>query len=339
MKPIYFPYTFISSEITEAVAACFDQIIVCQPSGLDMSEQMAESEKRGLLDICVLMKDGEDKIRSIIKDYKQWARVHADGDGIRLAVHGQQKDQIPLFNESSILKIKENIQRKISGTDTIQKVQDSFLPARVFLHMAHEFDMQNQDILQGIRKLDKMENDLMQNLQGEEDVFDKDGMTGETYNTNDLIEFMIPERVEAWSGMMLQASEVNEMTGLFITSSRSVFAYVVENSPGGEIVIDLENIPIGKDSVKEMQDWREFLLKTIQKYAVSPWPVSKVETIGAPFEQGSERRASLSLYIVPGEHPQNFFSRFYSHKRDESNALKNDRITKNTLIGLIEARS
>ncbi|MBW1813745.1 MAG: hypothetical protein JRJ39_08750, partial [Deltaproteobacteria bacterium] len=65
MKPIYFPYTFVPAEIAEAGAACFDQLIVCQPSGLEVSGQMTESVKNGLLDIHVPVKGDEEKILSV----------------------------------------------------------------------------------------------------------------------------------------------------------------------------------------------------------------------------------------------------------------------------------
>ena len=342
MKPIYFPYTFVPAEIAEAGAACFDQLIVCQPSGLEVSGQMTESVKNGLLDIHVPVKGDEEKILSVLKDYERWADVHTDSSGIHLALPKHQKNQAPFFNESSIMKIKEDIQRKLNKTDKAQSEADPIFAARIFLHIAHEFDMQNHDINRSIRKLDLMEHELMQNLQGEEAVFDKNDAAELTLSAkgvsrvNDPFDFMISERVEAWSGLMFHQLELNEMPSIFVTSNRSVFTYMIENSPSGEMVLNVENIPIEKDSTEEMQGWRNSLMKNIQKYARDPWPVTKGEMIDVPVKKSAGRKTSLSVYIVPGVNLLDFLSRFYPHAPDDSYSKKNDRKIANTLLGFFE---
>jgi len=334
MKPIYIPYTFIPEEVAEAGAACFGQMIVFQPSGLELPAQMVASEKKGWLDICVPITGDEGKMLSVINDYKQWADVHANGDGTRLDLHGQRKDTIPFFNESSIMRIREDIQRRIDGTDTVQEAMDPFFSARVFLHMAQEFDNKNYEIHQSVRQLDKMEHQLMKTLQGGE--FNDDRMTKNTYRANSPFDFMISERIEAWSGLMLYALKLNEMSGLYVTSNRSVWTYLVENSSTGEAVLDIENIPNKKDSTKEMQDWRDYLMKKIRKYTTEPWSDVKDERMDAPIKVETDRKISFSLYIIPGENPHQFFSRFCSRKLDDSNVYKDRCKIINTMLGLFE---
>jgi hypothetical protein len=55
-----------------------------------------------------------------------------------------------------------------------------------------------------------------------------------------------------------------------------------------------------------------------------------------PFKKGAGRKVSLSLYIIPGESPHDFFSRFYPHKLDDTVAIKENQKITNTLIGLIQ---
>ncbi|MCJ7771968.1 MAG: hypothetical protein MUP22_02420, partial [Desulfobacterales bacterium] len=192
------------------------------------------------------------------------------------------------------------------------------------------------DIDQRFRRLNLKEHELMKNLQGSEAVFDKDGPGEGGFSGNDPFDFMVLERIEAWSGLMLHEQEQNETSGLFVTSNRSIFTYMIENSSAGEMVLDSENIPIGEDTIEEMHGWRDSLMKNVQKYAKDPWPVDINEIPNVPVKNKTGRKISLSLYVIPGENPLGFFARFYPHKVDFSYKRNERRKNINTLLGLFE---
>ncbi len=339
MKPIYFPYTFVPSEIVEAGAACFGEMIVYQPSGLGIPPQMADAAKKGLLDIHVPVKDDTKQIFSVLNEYKSWAEVHKDTDGIRLALRTNTKRQMPFMDECSIMKIREDIQRRINRTDTIEEKPDPLFSARVFLRMAHEFDMHHYDINQGIRQLNITEQDLMRNLQGGDEVFDKDSIRDGAFRADDPSDFMITERIEAWSGLMLHEQKHNEVSGLFVTSYRSVFAYMVENFSEGEMVLKAENIPIHENRIEKIQGWRDVFNKNIQRYTQDPCPVMMDKMLNIPADTGCGRTMSLSMYIIPGKSPLDVFARFFPHELDYSYPKNGGWKIKNTLIGLFEIQA
>jgi len=336
MKPIYFPYTFVPSVIAEAGAACFGQMIVYQPSGMEVPPQMMEAEKKGLLDIRVPVKGDEEKIFSVLTDHKRWADVHKDRDAIRSTLPWHQKNRPPFFKESSIMKIKEDIQRKIHNTDKAPEGSDPLFVARVFLHMAHEFDMQNDDIDQHLRQLNRMEHELMKNLQGSEMIFDKNGMGEKVSSLNYPSDFMVLERIEAWSELMLHEQKENMTSGLFVTGNRSIFTHMIENSPAGDMVLDIETIPMRENPIDESQEWRDSLMKNIEKYSNNPWPVVIDEPLHVPVPGKTGRRTSLSLYVVPGENPIDLFGRFCLHGLDFAYEQNKGRKIANTLLGLFE---
>jgi len=56
MKPIYFPFTYISKPVAEALYACFGKAIVYHPSSKNIPEETHRLVERGLLDIRTLGK-------------------------------------------------------------------------------------------------------------------------------------------------------------------------------------------------------------------------------------------------------------------------------------------
>lgn len=336
MKPIYFPYTFVPLEMAEAYANCFGQMVVYQPPGLDVPEQMAEAEEKEFLDIRVPQGINKKHVSSVVKDYKQWADIHADGDWLKFASIVRKKDPDPFFNESSIMKIKEDLQRKMRNNDTAQKESNSLVSAMVFLHIAHEFDKQQHDIHSGIRQLDKMEYKLMESLQEGKEDFHDDSIRKGTFISNDASDFMILERIEAWSGLVLHAKSQDDISGLFLTSHRSVLNFLIENSSKGEMVLESGDIPMNNHRIELTQQWRDALLDTIETYTKEPWDGKIERELNMPIEEGSVSSISLSLYIIPGENPFDFFARFYPRKRDRPPMQNKTSKIVNTLIGLLE---
>jgi hypothetical protein len=336
MKPIYFPYTFVPIEIAEACADCFGQMVVYQPPGLDVTEQMADAKEKGLLDIRVPQGINKENVSSVVKDYKAWADIHKDGDLLKFASLGQQRGPAPFFSESSIMKIKEDLQRKIRNNDTAHEESNFLFSAMVFLHMAYEFDKQQHDIHSDIRQLDKMEYELMESLQRGKEDFDDNSIRKGTFIPNDAFDFMISERIEAWSGLLLHTKNQDAASGLFLTSHRPVFNYMIENFPEGEMILEGGDIPMDKHRIEEAQKRRDTLLETIETYTKEPWDGEIARALNISSEERSGNSISLSLYIVPGENPFDFFARFYPVKIDGSYQHYKTPEIINTLIGLLE---
>ena len=76
MKPIYFPFTYISEPVVEATGVCFKQLVVYQPSNQKVPEKMQKWAKSGILDIRVPVKSDEKELDAALRDYKTWVNIH-----------------------------------------------------------------------------------------------------------------------------------------------------------------------------------------------------------------------------------------------------------------------
>jgi hypothetical protein len=165
MKPIYFPFTYISEKVLGAVSAFFKQIIVYQPSSLNIPESTQKQANSGLLEIRIPAKGDENKIDNILKDYKSWANIH---QGSEMAFFKTKPDIIPFFGESSTSQIKAAIKKEKQKQQN-EKKQDSLLNAKIFLHIAQEFDMQNWEINKELQLSEEKTLNLIDNLKGEDE--------------------------------------------------------------------------------------------------------------------------------------------------------------------------
>jgi hypothetical protein len=121
-------------------------------------QKWAES---GGLDIRVPVKEDEERMDSILRDYRDWLNLHQGGD---VAFLKTLKDAIPYFDETSTSRIRSDIRKKAEGPRSdkepaIEK-NDVLLQARLFLLAAQELDVQNFSIIREIRQFEEMEQDL-----------------------------------------------------------------------------------------------------------------------------------------------------------------------------------
>ena len=80
-------------------------------------------------------------------------------------------------------------------------------------------------------------------------------------------------------------------------------------------------------------------MESLDMLAANAWPASTDGFVKAPAVTGCDRKVSLTLYIVPGETPYEFFNRYVEHNvfnyKEKYQRVK----LKNTLLGLIEKSS
>ena len=73
MKPIYFPFTYISKPVVDALGFCFRQSIVYQPARFTVSESLQNWSQDGLLEIRIPFEGDEERLEPLlpIQDYLQ----------------------------------------------------------------------------------------------------------------------------------------------------------------------------------------------------------------------------------------------------------------------------
>ena len=160
MKPVYFPFTYISKPIMTALAACFRQTVVYQPSGLAIPAEMQSWAENNLLDIRVPVAGHEDQLKVLLKDYAAWMNLHQEGAVEFLkARHGS----IPFFDQTYASQIRSEIKAQ-SRPSRSQEHAENLLQAALFLHIAQDFDLQNNTLNQDLLNFTAMEQNLFNNL-------------------------------------------------------------------------------------------------------------------------------------------------------------------------------
>jgi hypothetical protein len=333
MKPIYFPFTFMTKPVCQTLAACFRQTAVYQISSIKIPDEMQQLEKSGILDIRIPVKYDGDKLDAIVKQYRSWANLH---QGSEIAFLKSRTDKIPFFDEDSTRQITADIKSKEGRQNRSQEKPDPLLNAGLFLHLAQEYDMQNLTLTEDLQAVEAMEQDFMKDLKGDNHALDEEIALEKTLEVHDPGHYMTKERVHAWTRIMQRDQEGS---GFFVTTSRSVFETLIDSAPEAELVGVLDAIPVVDNAVEALETWRDELMKHLEMLATVVWIAKTDPIITVPEIPGCETTVSLTLYIVPGKTPHEFFARCVEN---DSIGVK-DKIAgsklKNTLLGLIQKSS
>jgi len=333
MKPIYFPSTVISKPVCQTLAACFRQTVVYRISSTKIPDEMQKLAKSGILDIRIPVEFDGDKLDAIVKQYRSWANLH---QGSEIAFLKSRMDKIPFFDENSTRQITADIKSKEGRQNRSQEKPDPLLNAGLFLHLAQEYDMQNLTLSQDLQAVEAMEQDFMTDLKGENHALDEEIALEKTLEVHDPGHYMTKERIHAWTRIMQRDQEGS---GFFVTTSRSVFETLIDSAPEAELVGVLDAIPVVDNEVEELETWRDELMKHLEMLATVVWIAKTDPIITVPEIPGCETTVSLTLYIVPGKTPHEFFNHYVEHDvfnyKEKYQKVK----LKNTLLGLIQKSS
>lgn len=329
MKPIYFPLTYVSGPAVAALAACFKQTVVYQPSRYNMPPENQMWADSGIIDLRVPIAGDENKLEAILKDYNAWANLHQGGT---LEFFKAWEGKIPFFDETFSSQIRADIKKQSSAGQSLKEPEDIFR-ARLFLHIAQSFDLQNNGLNQDLKLFDAMEQDLMKNLKGEDEALNPGSPAKKKFPISDPGFYMVAERLKAWTKLM---QHDREPSGLYITTSRSVLDELMDKAPEIEMVIDFDSIPMHASRDETVEKWQDGLLAGLNTLLTSAWPVSTDGMFEAPVVSGGDANVAIKLYIVAGETPYDFFARCFGNNALQA-GFETERVRfKNTMIGIIE---
>ena len=330
MKPIYFPFTYISKPAAEALAACFAQTAVYQLATSKIPDEMRESADHGILEIRIPVNDNGEKLDAIVKEYRTWADVHR---GSEIGFLKSMADKIPFFDESSSSQIRAQIKETEKETPSREK-PDPLFHARLFLHMAQELDLQNDRLTRDLVAVDAMEEDFMKELKGENEDDPARAAAIKALATDDPGHYMTQERIESWTLLMQQDPQVS---GLFITGSRAVLDLLMDRMPEMAEVTRFDAVPAGIPDAEARATWQDELIKHLETLATGPWPAETEAMADPPEVPGSESTVALTLFIAPGKTPHEFFAHCFETDALQGESTDSPRF-KNTLIGLVEKK-
>ena len=331
MKPLYFPFTYISKPVGQALAACFPQTVVYQLSPSKIPDEMRESADSDLFEIRIPVDDNGKRLDDLLKQYRTWADVHR---GTEIGFLKSMIDKIPYFDDTASSQIRSEI-KKSGKKAPSQGKPDPLLHARLFLHMAQELDLENDRLTRNLVAVEAMEEDFMKELKGEDEANLVRPAAIKALETDDPGHYMTEERIESWAHLMQQDPQGS---GLFVTGSRAVFDLLLDRMPEMAEVKRFDAVPVGDPDAEDLAFWQAELIQHCETLATGPWPADVDAPADPPEIPDSETFVTLALFIAPGKSPHDFFAEVLETDTLQTESSPDSRRFKNTLICLVEKK-
>lgn len=322
MNAIYFPFTCISKQTVEKLSTIFEQITVYLPSARSIPLKMDTLSASGKLDIRIPVQKDEDRLMAAYQEHIEWGRTHRQDSKSYLK---HQTESHYLYDDSWSAQIRSDIQN-ISKT---KSAPDRVFAARLFLLIAQQYDQHHLEMIQKVQSIANKEKSLFKGLKDDDFQVIDDHCGPLSDSMPDLGLYMTQERLSSWYKLMNQDNELP--SSILITSSPCVWEHLLDVSPEAEMIG--QGIPIHfaeSTSEKQCQEIAE-LLSSLQTEEWSSFNHQKAwdRLIGQ-----DEAGVHSAFRIIPGIHPETFFSRLTKQPLHDMKPRKES--FRNTIIGILQ---
>jgi hypothetical protein len=332
MKPIYFPFTYVSDPVAEALAACFGQFIIYRPAGESLSDRMQSLLSRGVMDVRVPVTENENELKAALNNYRTWADLHRGGAREKITALKAQMESMPFFSDFSSSKIAGDIKEKSHGQPN-SRIPDPALAARIFLYFAQEFDRQNHELALDLQRCGEQEADLIRQLKMEDEPVAGEFHIAPLQSSDSFADYMISDRLEAWTRIFCRDPEA---PGLFVTHSPAILEYLLERASTAARVMNFDSIPLGQEKRDARESWQQKMALNLVRLAEGKPDESSGESIEQLDWPPARHTVSLSVYRVPDQTPREFFTQCAGINRTADNSAGGENKIKNTLIAVVQ---
>lgn len=233
MIPIYFPFTIISDPVYRLMDFFFEGVVLYQPGDTEIPKPMRKLVSDGMVALRVPEKNMAGELESARAAFIDFAGLHGGNTG---SVFGANQGQVPFFSDESVSSLRERIKSDRNGSP---ETGDSLFRARLFLLLAQEYDRQNESVHMDLGRIAGMEADLLADIR-EPDTLEKDhGLFPGRPPADHDREYMIPERVMAWSKLALRDTSRPDF---FLTSSGDAFENFIEAAGQIETLLEIKSV-------------------------------------------------------------------------------------------------
>jgi hypothetical protein len=318
--------------VAQALATCFERFIVYQPSGKKVPDEMQPWIAANVMEVRVPDQADDQTLEKVVKDFRSFAGLHYDSKNLKTAAFLGRQFTIPFFSETSSSRILSDL-KKGPSSDSAETGSDPLFCARVFLGFAQDFDRQKDELNQGLGVHAQQSFELLKTLKGEKEIDSAALPLAAESRADDSGEYMALARLQAWA-LLFQKDPVG--SGLFVTSSKSVFNQLMAKLPAAEKILQSAGLPAVEIKNRAFNSWRDSFLKHLNRLVETQWPASKDIGVDLPLKNDGGTNFKLTLYLVPGQIPRDFFAQ-YLEARHSPKKQPNQKVKfKNTLVGLVE---
>ena len=347
--PVFFPFTFISPALLEAMSSCFHHMLLYQPAHADHHSALRPWIDNGFLDLRSPFETVIDKkpLKAALRDFSSWGLFQKRSDLAYLKTVGN--DIAPVNPEIA------QIASEIKGGKTHPETSDEaeFSP-QLFLHLAQEFDEHSWELREELSRVDDqyqaLQGDFRQDQEGE--AQHRTLMKPTPAREEDLGRPMIDKRMAAWNRLFQRDPSDS---GLLITGSSSAFDYLLANVEQRHEILNF-HIPLTQNESREKTVGYPSLVEDLQGIfdmaLTVPWSQALEEKV---MDTGREVAAritdargshigsddkivSFGWHLVPDRPARVLFNQCCGVKTGQEEDVATE--TRNTLVGLVqESRS
>jgi hypothetical protein len=324
MKPIYFPTTYVSPSAAAAMQTLFASIATCQACVGRLPADMRTLQESGFLDVLTPVAGGEQRLDDMVREFRQWGHLHAGGAGLHAAFRRQRLQADFLAEDGSSSQLVSQIKsRWIPARGPTEP--DRLMPARVFLHLAQEFDRQSCEIQRDLALHEKLSAELLHALTG-----GQDSSAGELNQGPDGHEDHLWEsRLAAWARLFLCQPCPSPV---FVATSAAVVEHVIASVPralrllpGALVTLARPPVAIGHPSPHDV-------MPRLAEFAASPLALLEKQFVTATPDAPGPRGAGPDVFVLPEADPTQVFARFLTGVPEERLRRPDERPWRHTVI-------
>jgi hypothetical protein len=218
------PFTYLSESTARLLAGLVGPIVVYQPSPKGISDGLSVLASRGVVDIRTPIVDDDDRVRAALAEFTDWARQNPGASTPGAGYFGARQGQIPFFDETTINRIRSDIQRYHSA-DPLADASEAGFSARLFLAVAQENDSAADHLDQDLSRVDALEKDFLDAMKDADDAaFNRKAYAGTLWREDPGAK-LTGQRIRAWSSLAVADSVLPD---LLVTTSRSVMETLMD---------------------------------------------------------------------------------------------------------------
>lgn len=274
----------------------------------------------------------EQMLKRVVQNFRSFASLHQNSKEIKTAALLRQPGSMPFFDESAVSQIIRNVKKNLKS-ETNAKNLDPLFGAQVFLHFAQEFDRQHDELSRELGLYDQRSQALFKNLRGPDQIDTAVIGPAAEIKADAPGEYMALDRLQAWARLFME-DPVD--SGLFVTSSQSVFNHLMESQPGVEKIIRLAELPAALAQDEASSAWRNKFIKQIQQLIKNDGSEPERGLADIPRARTAGDKVALTLCRLRGRSSRDLFASILEPQT--SPKIKSHRFvkSKNILLGFIE---
>jgi hypothetical protein len=328
MKPIFFPATYVSPPAAAAMQALFASVVIYQPFAGRLPPEMHALKESGFLDVLSPVAGGEQRLDGMLREFRQWGFLHAGGAGLHAAFWRQRLQADSLAEDDTSLRLASQIESRLRPAAG-PKESDQLMPARVFLHLAQEFDRQSCEIQRDLTRHDKLSAELLHALTGEDDPSGRARDHGPAPGPAGPEDHLWERRLAAWARLFLCQAYPSPV---FVASSAAVVEHVVASVPRALRLLPAALVALACPTVVAGHPSEHDVMPRLAELAASPLSLLEKQFVPAAPDAPGARGAGPEVFVLPEADPCRVFARFLAGVPDEPSCCPHERPWRHTVL-------